>query len=181
MDTEQQTPVRWVVARLADDANWWLEETSDAIARAESGRSILEPRQVAALVEALAPYYRHGLTRRQINAAFQVFRLEAEVDDERLRLARTGETILEGGELFALPVIEDEGVGPYYDFLDAISSARIHLLNATHHYAHNCNEAEMMEELEALDQDRYFGTESIHAAAEIAEILEWSPAEWENP
>jgi hypothetical protein len=181
MDPGHSTPLRWLVVRQADDQHWWLAETSDDIHWSERGRSLLDPQQVAALMEVLGPYYRHGLTRRQVAAAFRAYRLEAEVADGQLRLAATGENILDaGGEVFALPVIDDDETGAYYDFLDALSTARIRLLNATHHYVRNCTESEMFEELEALDQDRFFGDEAIHVGDEIAEILQWGPAEWDG-
>jgi len=40
---------------------------------------------------------------------------------------------------------------------------------------------EMQEELAALDRDRYVAAENIHCFEAINEILEWSPAEWDEP
>ena len=36
-------------------------------------------------------------------------------------------------------------------------------------------------ELAALDRDRYVASENIHCFEAINEILEWSPAEWDEP
>ncbi len=81
-------------------------------------------------------------------------------------------------QLFALPIAgQDDGAGAYDDFLDAITAARIRLLNATHHYARNCTKFDMEEELENMDRDRYFAADAIHVFDEINEILEWKPAE----
>jgi hypothetical protein len=82
--------------------------------------------------------------------------------------------------VFAVPIVGEDGGGPYYDFLEALSAARVRMLNATHHYAQPCTELEMFEELDGLDHDRYFSMESIHAFDEINEILQWSPAEWDE-
>ena len=110
-----------------------------------------------------------------------MYAAEAELSDGRLRLALADEDIFDtGAQLFAWPLIGEEGAGAYYDFLDALGAARIRLLNATHHYAQDCTELEMDEELDAVDQDRFLSAESIHAFDEINEILEWSPAEWDD-
>ena len=39
----------------------------------------------------------------------------------------------------------------------------------------------MQEELDALDRDRYIAAENIHCFDEINEMLQWSPAEWDEP
>ena len=162
--------------------NWWLDETSVDIYWGERGRSLLDPRQVAYLAETFPEYEAHGFRRQLLDEAFQLFQLESELDDDRLRLAPADHDDFDaGGEIFALPLIEDGETGPYYDFLDAITTARIQKLNATHHYVRDCTELEMGEELDALDRDRYIAAENIHCFDEINEILQWSPAEWDEP
>jgi hypothetical protein len=169
----------WIVARLGDDMNWWIAESSEDIYWGEGGRGLLDPRQVAYLSEAWNEYQAYGLGRRLLDGAFQFFQLESELDDERVRLAPIAEDDpdIAGGQFFALPVVEDGETGAYYDLLDAISAARIRKLNTTHHYARDCTELDMREELDALDRDRYFSSENIHCFDEINEILQWSPAE----
>ena len=64
---------------------------------------------------------------------------------------------------FVLPLIgEDETTG-YHRFLELLSAARIRLLNATHRYAQPCTTDEMYDELDALDTDRYFNADQMHA------------------
>ena len=168
--------------RLGADMNWWLDETSADIYWGERGRGVLDPRQVAYLAEMLGEDQPPGFHRRLLDAAFQLFQLESEVDEDRLRLAPVDQDEFSAGEqIFALPVIEDEETGAYYDFLDALSAARIREVNATHDYARECTELEMQEELDALDRDRYIAAENIHCFDEINEILQWSPAEWDEP
>ena len=162
--------------------NWWLDEASTDVYWGEGARGLLDPRQVAYLVERLEQYQEYGFQYQLLDAAFQLFQLESELDDDRLRLAPAEQDeFTAGGELFALPLINDEETGVYYDFLDAITAARIRQLNATHHYARNCTELEMQEELSALDRDRYVAAENIHCFDAIDEILQWSPAEWDEP
>jgi hypothetical protein len=178
----KQTPPRWIVVRLGADQNWWLDETSDQPQPAMPARGVLNPEQVAHLIEALDEYRAHGYRSEQFESAFQAFALQSELSDGRLRLAATNENIFDtAAQLFALPVINEDGTGAYSDLLEAIGAARIRKLNATHHYARNATELEMFEELDALDADRYFSDEDIHVFDEISEILEWSPAEWDEP
>ena len=182
MATGRPNPPNWIIARLGEDMNWWIAESSEDIYWGKGGRGILDPRQVAYLFETLNLYQAHGLGRHLLGGAFQFFRVESELDDERVRLAAvTADDSAVGGEqLFALPLIEDEETGAYYDFLDTISAAHIRKLNTTHHYARDCTEFDMREELDALDRDRYFSSENIHCFDEIDEILQWSPAEWDE-
>ena len=158
--------------------NWWLEATSDDFVWPEGGLGVLDPRQVAHLTGQLADYRSHGLTPRRFTDAFHVYSLASEMEDGRQKLTLSKEEPgAAGGELFALPILEQDGEGPYYEFLDALGAARIRKLNATHHYACNCTEADMFEELDTLALDRYFGLTTTHVFDEINEILEWEPAE----
>jgi hypothetical protein len=162
-----------IIVRLGDDFNWWVESADDATPHP---RGILDPRQVAHLVQALDEYRAYGYRPQQFADAFQTYRIDAEISEGTLRLAATDET----DDAFALPRLGDEDDGPYFELLDAISAARIRRLNDTHRYAYNCTEQEMVEELDALDSDRYFSAETIHVFDELNEILEWSPAEWDE-
>jgi hypothetical protein len=103
--------------------------------------------------------------------------VDAELSEGVLRLAATDQ--MEGA--FALPRLGEDDDGPYFDFLDLISAARIRRLNQTHHYVRDCTEEEMFEELDLRDADRYFSAQTIHVFDELNEILEWSPAEWDQP
>jgi len=166
MGKDQPAHWQWIVVRLGDDLNWWLDQTSDDIQPARDSRGVLDRA--------------FGLHQKHIDNAFHLFALESEVADGALRLAPAGETLLTAGpDMFAVPNITGEDEGPYYTFLEAVSAARIRRLNATHRYTQPCTEFEMHEELDAIDSDRYFGNESIHTFDEINEMLEWSPAEWD--
>jgi len=179
--TEKPTPPKWIVVQLGADLNWWLAEASSDGYWSHGDRGVLDPRQVAYLAEMLDGYRSHGYHRQLLKAAFQLFQVESELDDDRLRLGPVDSDIFDSPEqLFALPLVGDEMTGPYYDLLDAVTTARIRKLNATHHYARACTDWEMEEELDALDRDRYFASEDIHCFDEINEILQWSPAEWDD-
>jgi hypothetical protein len=167
-----------ITARLGDDLNWWIES---ADGDAPHVRGVLDPRQVAHLVQSLDEYRRFGYRPEQVAGAFQAYRLEAEISEGVVRLAAVDQPLFEEvGEYFALPVLDSIESGPYFEFLDVISAARIRQLNATHHFVRQCTVDEMTEELDLLDSDRYFSEETIHAFDELNEILEWSPAEWDE-
>ena len=180
--SEQQKPIpQWIIVRLGDDFKWWLEHTSDGWEQSPPAQGVLDPRQVAYLKEALDEYRKYGCTRAQFAAAFRAFVLEAEIDEGHVRLAASQDDIFgTRGEVFAMPVLGEEDEGPYSALLDTISAARVRRLNTTHHYARDCTELEVYEELEALDADRYFSGDVQHVFDEISEILEWSPAQWDG-
>ncbi len=181
MPTKKPTPPQWVVARIGEDLNWWLDEASADVYAEEVEPGFLDPRQIAYLVELLEEYVPYGYRRGLLNAAFQVFQAAAELDEDRLRLVPIDADISEiSDQPFALPLAGEDGTGPYHEFLDAITSARIRKLNSSHRYARVCTDLDMQEELDALDRDRYFSSESIHTFDEINEILQWSPAEWDD-
>ena len=160
-----------IVVRLDEDFNWWLEPTTENPRR----DSVIDPRQIAHLREALNEYRAYGLRRELFDAAFALYTLQAELEEGQVRLQRGT-----GAEVFALPVLGDDSDGPYFDFLDALAAARIRKLNATHHFKQACTEEEMFAELEALDAERYFNDEVIHCFEQLNEILEWKPAEWDD-
>jgi len=56
MSEEQSTP-RWIVVRLGDDSNWWLEQASDEFEQSTQSVGVLAPQQVAYLKEALDEYH----------------------------------------------------------------------------------------------------------------------------
>jgi hypothetical protein len=181
MKAKESAAPRWIVIRLGEDFNWWLDRTSAEFQSGRECRGVLDPRQISHLLEMLGEYRLYGLRKQQFADAFRLFACESEIAEGCLRRAPTDESIFSAAtEMFALPLIEEEGQGPYYDFLDALSAARIRRLNATHHYVQECTEFEMHEELNALDTDRYFSSATIHIFDEINEILEWSPAEWDD-
>jgi hypothetical protein len=168
MQSVKQPP--HIVVRLGEDFNWWLAPTPDEPDKPASDHGVLDPRQVRELVEQLPNY----LAPESFARAFHLYAVEAEVAEGMLQL----QAAKEGDELFALPAIEEDGDGPYWDFLDALSEARIRRLNADHH---RCTVEEMREELDALDRDRYFNAATMHAFDQITEILQWSPATWDQP
>lgn len=162
-----------IVVRLGEDYNWWLAPTPEQPSFARFVHGVLDPCQVRALTEQLEEYRAYGLDPNWLARAFHFYSIESEIQDGWLEL-KAGK---DGKDLFAMPCIEEDGDGAYFDFLDALSVAHIERLNAEHH---RCTLEEMQEELDALSRDRYFSAETVHVFEEISEILQWRPAEWEE-
>ena len=54
------TTLDWCIVRLGEDHNWWVGEVSDAVRWDVDGLSIIDPRQVAHLVELIEPLRDYG-------------------------------------------------------------------------------------------------------------------------
>ncbi|OHE75078.1 MAG: hypothetical protein A2107_13800 [Verrucomicrobia bacterium GWF2_62_7] len=172
---------QWIVVRLGNDMNWWVEKTSDEIFWPREGLSVLDPRQFRDIAERLGEYYAIGFQRMTFAKAFALFTAESELDEGRLRLKialQPGEDA--GDKLFALPLFVDDEQSTYRDLVDNLIGLRVKLLNKMHHYAHVVDDLELEEELVAKLNDRYFNGGSLHCYDEINEILSWSPAEWDG-
>ena len=181
MATGKQTLPRWITVRLGDDLNWWLQRTGDELESVPESCGVLDPRQVDHLVKEFDAYRPYGYSLRQFSKAFQVYTMDSELSEGLQRLIASDEDLGDmGGQLFAVPRTTADDAGPYEIFLGEISTARIRLLNATHKFAVPCTEEEMYDELRAIDSGRFFSDETIHVFNEITEMLEWSPAEWEE-
>jgi hypothetical protein len=166
----------WLIIQLGDDLNWWVVETSRARHGDDAPRGLLDPRQLSYLVTQLADYAEFGLSDQQFATGFQLYSVAAELSDGRLRLIRTDDNLLDtGADHFALPTDN------YESFLEALSAAHIRRLNNQHHFAQPCTTDEMFRELDLLDNDRYFNADQLHSFDEINEILEWNPAQWDDP
>ena len=49
------TILEWCIVRLGEDHNWWVQEVSDPVRWDADGLSIVDPRQVAHLIELVEP------------------------------------------------------------------------------------------------------------------------------
>jgi hypothetical protein len=170
-----------IVARLGTDLNWWVAPDPGAEDVAATPLGVLDPRQVQVLADLLPGYSPYGLTARQVADAFRAYSLAGELDEGLVRLTPLRGGLLDAGDSFAVPAIETDGDSPYYDFLEALSLARVRRLNETRHYAQDCTVDDLRGELDVLDQDRYFSADAIHPFDEVNEILEWHPADWDEP
>ncbi|MFT3870288.1 MAG: hypothetical protein QM715_17710 [Nibricoccus sp.] len=103
----------WCSVRLGEDHNWWVNEVSDSVRWDVDGLSIIDPRQVAHLLELIEPLRDYGFDQDIMEAAFIPFRIEKDLGEGRVRLKRVKDSIFESDEkLFALPDVIDEENGP---------------------------------------------------------------------
>ncbi len=160
--------------------NWWLDAISDDVHWDVDGLSILDPRQIDYVIELCDSLRDYGFDLELIDRAFYAFAIDHEIEPGKVRLVRVKESFLEGEEkLFALPDILDEDKGPYADFLDQITKARVKLLNDLIDFEQSLTIDELEEEIRERQGADYFEGRAVHFFQEITAILEYVPEGYE--
>ena len=177
----KSTPtLAWVITRLGDVHNWWVEELSDTVHWDVDGLSIIDPRQIDHIVELCEPLREYGLDLDDIDTAFIPFRIDKDLGQGRVRLVRVRDSFLESEEkLFALPDVVDEENGPYADFLDQITRARVKMLNDLFDFEQKLTVDEVEDQLREEQSNRFMEAKSIHLFDEVIAILDYVPEGWE--
>ena len=85
----------WCIVRLGDDHNWWVAETSDPVRWDVDGLSIVDPRQLAHLIELVDPVRDYGFDQDIFEAAFIRFRIDKDLGDGKVRLKRVKDSLFE--------------------------------------------------------------------------------------
>ena len=170
----------WANIRLGDDHNWWVEELSDTVHWDVDGLSIIDPRQIDHIVELCEPLREYGFDLDDIDLAFIPFRIDKDLGAGRVRLARVRDSFLESEEkLFALPDVVDEENGPYADFLDQITRARVKMLNDLFDFEQKLTVDEVEDQLREEQSNRFMEGKSVHLFDEVIAILDFVPEGWE--
>ncbi len=173
--------LKWIVARLGQDMNWWVDETSEEVYWGGGALSLLDPKQVSFLREELQKYLAYGFKMEALDRAFHPFEAASDLSDGRLRLVPSSHGMTDKDvPLFALPDLIDDEEGAYADLLDQLAAMRIRMINATHHYFQQVTEDDMDEDVQARNSGRYFEGRALHVFHELEDILTWSPAEWDE-
>jgi hypothetical protein len=177
----KSTPtLAWAVIRLGDDHNWWVEELSDTVHWDVDGLSIIDPRQIDHIVELCEPLREYGLDLDEIDNAFIPFRIDKDLGNGRVRIVRVRDSFLESEEkLFALPDVVDEENGPYADFLDQITRARVKMLNDLFDFEQKLTIDEVEDQLREEQNTRFMESKSVHLFEEVIAILDFVPEGWE--
>jgi cobalamin biosynthesis protein CobT len=171
----------WCVVRLGEDHNWWVAETSDPVRWDVDGLSIVDPRQVAHLIELVDQLRDYGFDQDMFEAAFISFRIEKDMDGERVRLKRVKESLFESDEkLFALPDILDEENGPYADLLDHLTRCRVKMLNDLFDFEAKLSVDEVEDEIREDQNAHFIEGKAVHTFDELSAILEYMPAGHEH-
>lgn len=173
--------LKWIIVRLGQDTNWWVEETSDPINwDTVDGLSVLDPRQITYLIEAADQLLEYGLSPNIIDQAFYKFHVVGDLGKGRIKLERVKDSLLDSSEpLFALPNIVDEEKGPYADLINQLTSTRVKMLNDVIEFEQHLTIDELEEEIREHQNNEYLEGKSIHAFTELNSILEYVPEGYE--
>ncbi|MBI4622345.1 MAG: hypothetical protein HY736_03870 [Verrucomicrobia bacterium] len=167
----------WCVVRLGEDHNWWVAETSDPVRWDVDGLSIIDPRQVAHLIELVDPLRDYGFDQDLFEAAFIPFRIDKDLGDGKVRLRRMKESLFESDEkLFALPDTIDEENGPYADLLDHLTRCRVKMLNDLFKFEAKLGVDEVEDEIREDQNSAFIQGKSVHSFDELTAILDYMPA-----
>ena len=168
--------LNWCIVRLGSDYNWWVQEVSDEIHWDIDCLSILDPKQVAYLVELTDDLKDYGFSPDILDHAFFRFKIDKKIGENLVRLVRTEQSLMDCEEpLFALPDVIDEEKGPYVDFVEHITKLRAKLLNDSIDFKQNISAEEISDELAEKYRLEYFEGTSLHAYRELTDILEYVP------
>lgn len=167
----------WCVVRLGDDHNWWVAETSDPVRWDVDGLSIIDPRQVAHLIELVDPLRDYGFDQDIFEAAFIPFRIDRDLGNAKVRLKRMKESLFESEEkLFGLPDILDEENGPYADLLDHLTRCRVKMLNDLFKFESKLSVDEVEDEIREDQNSNFIQGRAVHSFEELTGILDYMPA-----
>ena len=171
----------WCIVRLGDDHNWWVNEVSDSVRWDVDGLSIIDPRQMAHLIELVEPLRDYGFDQDLMEAAFIPFRIEREAGEQLVRLKRVKDSFFESDEkLFALADILDEENGPYADLLDHLTRCRVKMLNDIFDFESKLTVDEVEDEIREDQNTSFIEGKAIHTFDELSAILDYVPAGWES-
>lgn len=173
--------LKWIIVRLGQDMNWWVEETSDPINwDTVDGLSILDPRQIAYVIDAADQLIEYGLQPNAIDQAFYKFHVLQDLGKGRIKLERVKDSLLDSSEpLFVLPNIIDEEKGPYADLINQLIRSRVKMLNDLIDFEQHLTIDEIEEEIREHQAADYMEGKAVHAFSELISILEYVPEGYE--
>jgi hypothetical protein len=173
--------LEWCIVRLGEDHNWWVDEVSDPIRWDVDGLSIVDPRQVAHLLELVDALRDYGFDQDVFEAAFIAFRIEKDLGEGKMRLKRVKDSFFESEEkLFALPDILDEENGPFADLLDHLTRCRVKMLNDLFDFESKLSVDEVEDEIREEQNASFMEGKAIHCFSELIAILDFMPAGYEG-
>lgn len=172
--------LEWCIVRLGEDYNWWVQEISDEVHWDVDGLSIIDPRQLAHLVDLIEPLREYDFRNELLENAFYTFKIASKMGDDRLRLVRTNESIFDAVEpVFVLPDIIDEDKSPYADLLDHISRLRVRMLNDLIEFEQRFTLEELEEEIREEHNNVFLEGVALHVFRELTDVLEFVPTGYE--
>jgi hypothetical protein len=171
----------WCIVRLGDDHNWWVAETSDPVRWDVDGLSIVDPRQLAHLIELVDPLRDYGFDQDIFEAAFIPFRIEKDLGAGKVRLKRVKESLFDSEEkLFVLADVLDEENGPYADLLDHLTRCRVKLLNDLFAFESKLSVDEVEDEIREDQNSHFIQGKAVHTFEEVTAVLDYMPAGYDS-
>ena len=171
----------WCIVRLGDDHNWWVGEVSDPVRWDVDGLSIIDPRQVAHLIELVEPLRDYGFDQDVFESAFILFRIEKDLGGGKVRLKRVKESLFDSEDkLFALSDILDEENGPYADLLDHLTRCRVKMLNDLFNFESKLTVDEVEDEIREDQNTNFIEGKAVHTFEELTTILDYVPAGYDT-
>ncbi len=177
MTTKTKTKLEWCVVELGEDLNWWVKDISDTAHWDVDGLSIIDPRQLAHILDLADPLRDYGLEPELFEDAFFAFKVDKEVGNGKVRLIRCTDSLLESEEpLFVLPNNMADDKSPYADLLDHLTKCRVQMLNDLLEES-TLTVDELEEAIRERHNEEYFEGKNIHAFEEVVSILEYTPVD----
>ena len=171
----------WSIVRLGDDHNWWVAETSDPVRWDVDGLSIIDPRQLAHLIELVDALRDYGFNQDSFETAFIRFRIDKDLGSGKVRLKRVKDSLFDSDEkLFCLPDILDEENGPYADLLDHLTRCRVKMLNDLFKFESKLSVDEVEDEIREDQNSNFINGKAVHAFEELTAILDYMPAGYDT-
>ena len=168
----------WCIVRLGEDHNWWVAETSDPVRWDVDGLSIIDPRQLAHLIELVDAAPRLRLRPGRVRSARSSPSGSRRTSGAgKVRLKRVKESLFESDEkLFALPDVLDEENGPYADLLDHLTRCRVKMLNDLFDFESKLSVDEVEDEIREDQNAHFIEGKAVHVFEELCAILDYMPA-----
>ena len=171
----------WCIVRLGDDHNWWVAETSDPVRWDVDGLSIVDPRQLAHLIELVDPVRDYGFDQDVFESAFIRFRIDKDLGEGKVRLKRVKDSLFDSEDkLFVLADVLDEENGPYADLLDHLTRCRVKLLNDLFAFEAKLSVDEVEDELREEQNSHFIQGKAVHTFEELTSILDYMPAGYDT-
>jgi len=171
----------WCIVRLGDDHNWWVAETSDPVRWDVDGLSIVDPRQLAHLIELVDPVRDYGFDQDVFESAFIRFRIDKDLGEGKVRLKRVKDSLFDSEDkLFVLADVLDEENGPYADLLDHLTRCRVKLLNDLFAFEAKLSVDEVEDELRGEQNSHFIQGKAVHTFEELTSILDYMPAGYDT-
>jgi len=145
------------------------------------GLSIIDPRQVAHLLELIERSRDYSFGPRPHGGAFIPFRIEKDLAKVASASNAVKDSIFESDEkLFILPDVIDEENGPFADLLDHLTKLRVKMLNDLFDFESKLTVDEVEDELREDQNTSFIEGKAVHTFEEITAILDYVPTGWDT-